>query len=471
MVGGAYLAQRMDQAKLEDITAATEQICRLVKAAGGRAWIVGGAVRDRLLGLAQKDIDLEVFGVPAEELERIVGAHFDYDTCGKAFGVLKLHHLSIDVALPRRETKINEGHRGFIIEGDPALPLEEAASRRDFTINAIYFDPLTNEFADPFDGRADLATHTLRHVSPKFCEDPLRVLRGMQFVARFGLKPHESTIQICRKMGIENLPAERLLEEWRKFILKGQAMREGLDFLRATEWVRFFPELARLIDCAQDSQWHPEGDVWNHTGHCLDYFAAHRIGNEHEDLIVGLAVLCHDFGKPATTRYERGRLRSLGHDSAGVKPTLKFLRRLTNDATILAEVPPLVQFHMSPFSFWRSHAGDAAIRRLSAKVKRLDRLIRVARADDAGRPPFPATGEDLDWLSAQAERLRVLDAAPKPILMGRDLITLGLKPAPLFSRIIAECYSAQLNGQVADRESALKFAQDFISRLSAQRPS
>ena len=205
----------------------------------------------------------------------------------------------------------------------------------------------------------------MRHVSDKFVEDPLRVLRGMQFVARFDLQPAPETIALCQTVGIEDLPPERLFEEWAKLLTKGCQIGKGLAFLRATGWVRHFPELQRLIGCQQDPAWHPEGDVWNHTCLCLDAFARRRIGDPDEDLIVGLAVLCHDFGKPATTRFQNGHIRSLGHDEEGVKPTLSFLRRLTNEERILREVPPLVQCHMQPFALWKSKAGDAAIRDFS----------------------------------------------------------------------------------------------------------
>ena len=424
--------------------------------------MVGGAVRDMLAGgVPVKDVDIEVFGVAPERLQEVLGRRFSFDPCGVSFGVLKLHHLDIDVSLPRRESKRGTGHKGFLIESDPGLTVTEAASRRDFTVNAIYFDPLAGTVEDPCGGVADLEARILRHVSDKFPEDPLRVLRGMQFVARFGLVPAPETIALCRTVGMEGLPPERLFEEWAKLLVKGNRIGDGLAFLRATGWTKYFPELERLIGCEQDPKWHPEGDVWNHTCLCLDAFARSRTGDRDEDLIVGLAVLCHDFGKPATTRFLNGRIRSLGHDEAGVAPTLSFLRRLTNEERILREVPPLVQCHMQPFSLWRANAGDSAVRRLALKVVRMDRLLRVARADDEGRTPEMAggtsCGEDLRWLEAAAERLRVAAEAPKPILQGRDLIALGYKPSPQFGAWLRACFEAQLDGAFADREGAVAY--------------
>lgn len=435
-------------------------LARLIRSAGGRALIVGGAVRDKLLGVEVKDVDLEVFGLSAAKLQALLKPNYPFDPCGVSFGVLKLQHHDIDVSLPRRESKRGEGHRAFEIASDPQLSVREAAERRDFTINAMYFDPLTGELEDPYGGRVDLQAKILRHVSPKFVEDSLRVLRGMQFIARFGLTAAPETIAICRGIEIEGLAAERLFEEWAKLLLKGREISRGLDFLKDTGWVRYFPELAALIGCEQDPQWHPEGDVFEHTKLCLDAFARHRVGDRVEDLTVGLAVVCHDFGKPATTRLDvkTGRIRSLGHDEAGLEPTLSFLRRLTNEERLLKEVPPLVQAHMQPFALWKAKATDAAIRRLAIKVGRLDRLLRVSRADDEGRLPelvaSSSGGEDLKWLEEQSERLRIAAEAPKPILQGRHLIARGLRPGPEFGRILKAAFEAQLDGAFSDLNGA-----------------
>ena len=448
----------------EELGGAVAGIARLVRDAGGRALVVGGAVRDMLSGAEKvKDVDVEVFGVEPERLKSILSERFEFDPCGISFGVLKIRHLDIDVSLPRRETKRGEGHKGFLVDSDPSMSVAEAASRRDFTVNAIYWNPLDGRIEDPYGGVEDLRRRVLRHVSGKFSEDPLRVLRGMQFVARFDLMPAPETVEVCRAMGMEGLPPERLFEEWAKLLLKGREIGKGLGFLRDTGWVAHFPELESLIGCRQDPEWHPEGDVWNHTCLCLDSFARERTGNRYEDLVVGLAVLCHDFGKPATTSYDpvKKRIRSLGHDEAGVAPTLSFLQRLTNEERILKDVPPLVQCHMQPFSMWRSKVGDAAVRRLAVRVGRIDRLLRVARADDQGRPPGlcggTSGGEDLRWLAEKAERLRVADAAPKPILMGRHLIGMGFKPSRQFGQWLSACFDAQLDGAFSDLEGAVAY--------------
>ncbi len=442
------------------------QLCRDVQQAGGRALLVGGSVRDALLGAAPKDLDVEVYHLAPEALLTLLQRRHKIDLVGRAFGVIKLQHLPLDVSLPRRESKSGRGHKGFEIYTDGALTLEEAARRRDFTVNALSCDPLSGELFDPYGGLADLAAGVLRHTSEQFAEDPLRVLRGMQFAARFEMRVAPETVALCRTLGLEGLPPERLFEEWKKMILRGVRPSLGLAFLRECGWINFFPELAALIGCEQEPEWHPEGDVWDHTLHCLDAFAAGRSGNEQEDLAVGLAVLCHDLGKPATTRHERGRIRSAGHEEAGEAPTRAFLERLTREADLIELVISLVKHHLRPQMLYDARSGDSAIRRLSART-RLDLLVRVHRADRAGRPPLEA-GDDPagDWLLARAHELAVARAAPRPLVQGRHLLPLGYQPGPELGHLLAACYEAQLDGLFTTTEAGVAWLQ----QRSAQVP-
>lgn len=210
-----------------------------VAAAGGRAVIVGGAVRDALLGIVPKDMDVEVFGLPADKLEPLLKARHRIDQVGRSFGVFIVKGLDIDVALPRRERKSGQGHKAFAIEGDPEMTFAEAAARRDFTLNAISWDPLNGELIDPAGGEQDLQNGLLRHVSHQFAEDPLRVLRAMQFLARFELRIAPETLELCRTIEAEDLPKERLFEEWSKLIRKGRQPSLGLNFLRDCGWLRY----------------------------------------------------------------------------------------------------------------------------------------------------------------------------------------------------------------------------------------
>ncbi len=443
---------------------AQDAICRQVAAAGGRALLVGGSVRDALVGLEAEDLDLEVYGLEPERLRALLAAQFPLDLVGQSFGVLKIRHLAIDVAIPRRESKRGLGHRGFEIHSDPSLSVAEAALRRDFTINAIAWDPLRQELLDPTGGRRDLEAGVLRHVSDRFAEDPLRVLRGMQLAARFGLRVAEETVALCRTIEPEGLARERIFDEWKKLLLLGERISLGLDFLRSSGWVGYYPELAALIGCPQEPRWHPEGDVWTHILHVMDAFASERIGEEWEDLVVGFACLCHDLGKPQTTSLEGDRIRSKGHDREGEAPTRALLGRLSAQERLIHEVVPLVREHIMPISLYRAGAGPAAIRRLARRVGRIDRLVRVGRADHGGRPPLPFDGYPAGvWLLARARDLAVADAAPKPIVMGRHLIELGIEPGRHFKELLEACFEAQLEGGFRDLTGGLEHAREVVA--------
>ena len=438
-------------------------VCADVAREGGRAFLVGGCVRDAALGRQPQDADIEVFGVPAARLQALVGARFAVDLVGEAFGVLKIHGVPVDVSLPRRESKSGLGHKGFTVFSDPDLAYEEAAARRDFTINAMSFDPLGGALIDPFGGMRDLAGGVLRHTSPRFAEDPLRVLRGMQFAARFDFGVAPATVVLCRAIEPEGLARERIFAEWKKLVVDGARPSRGLAFLDECGWVRYYPELAAMIECPQEPDWHPEGDVWVHTLHCMDAFAGERLGDPYEDLVVGFGVLCHDFGKPPTTAYEGGRIRSRGHERAGEEPTRAFLGRMTGQTDLIEDVVALVAHHLRPQQLHYARAGDSAIRRLARSVRRIDRLVRVARADRAGRPGHPDDAfPEGDWLLAEARRLAVADAAPAPLVLGRHLIALGLEPGPHFGPILDACYEAQLDGEFATVEDGIAFAERWI---------
>ncbi len=447
-----------------ELFSSVKKVCSIIADAGGRAWLVGGSVRDCLRGFCSQDLDIEVFGLSAQDLQNELGQHFKLDLVGQSFGILKIKGLPFDVGLPRRESKQGLGHRGFEIYSDPFMPLAEAASRRDFTFNAIYVDPLTGEVEDPFGGVDDLNNGILRHTSPAFAEDPLRVLRGMQFVARFNLEAAAETVKLCRGIDMEGLAPERIHGEWVKLITLGDKPSLGLNFLHDTGWLSYFPELERLRGCPQDPTWHPEGDVWTHTLHCLDVFASEKTGNSWEDLVVGLAVLCHDLGKPDTTSCgDDGRIRSLGHEETGVTVTEEFLHRITNTQKLIQEVIPLVREHMRPSTLFNTEISDAGIRRLAVRVGRIDRLVRVARADALGRPPLSSNEYPAgDWLTERSEALGIASSIPEPLVLGRHLIQLGLEPGLRFGGLLTRCYDAQLAGKVNSVEEGLDFIRNLI---------
>ncbi len=447
------------------VAQSVSRIVQLVRHAGGRAWLVGGSVRDLILGRQPQDFDLEVVGLAPSRLQTILSEHLPVDRVGKAFAIFKLHGLPIDISVPSRRPTGIAAAATVLRQADPEMSIDDALSRRDFTINAMAWDLDSSEFRDPFHGRSDLDAHRLRHVSDQFAEDPVRVLRGMQLAARFELTAAPETAALCGTLTQEGQPRERLWEEWKKLLLQGRSPSRGLRWLDDCGWLRFYPELAALQGCEQDPLWHPEGDVWVHTLHSVDWFAAERTGHMDDDLIVGLGVLCHDFGKPATTQAISGRILSRGHEAEGDAAARRFLERLTNQEDLINAVIPLVRCHLRPRALYEANASDHAVRRLARQVGRIDRLVRVARADEAGRPPKPFAGFPAgEWLLAKARHLNVETCAPAPLVMGRHLLELGIPPGPEMGRLLEECYEAQLSGLFCTISDGLVFARQRLSR-------
>jgi tRNA nucleotidyltransferase (CCA-adding enzyme) len=435
----------------------------------GRALVVGGWVRDRLLGRPNKDVDLEVYGIPAARLRELLEdlGRGPVNTVGESFTVYKVDE--IDVSLPRRESKTGRGHRAFAVTGDPGMSTEEAARRRDFTINAIAWDPLDETYVDPFDGRADLLERkVLRAVDPRtFPEDSLRVLRGVQFAARFALEMDPATKELCRRIPLDDLPAERVWGEIEKLLLLPD--RPSIGFSLALELGvvdRLFPELKALVGCPQEPDWHPEGDVWVHTLMVIDE-ARTRIGDldRPRQIAVMLGAVCHDFGKPATTAVVDGRIRSIDHEQVGVAPTESFLARLNVQTVggydVRQQVVGMTAHHLKPHSFFKSvtPVGDGAFRRLAQKVD-LELLARVAMSDCLGRTGhFDCSG--ITWFLDRARALGVEHAPPEPIVKGRHLIELGVEPGPRMGEILRKIYEQQLDGQVTTLDEGLTRAREI----------
>jgi len=444
-----------------------EEVARAVRDAGGRALVVGGWVRDRLMNHPSKDVDIEVFGVDAERLREILQTFGPVNTVGESFTVYKVG--DVDVSLPRRESKTGRGHKGFTIAGDPAMRIDEAARRRDFTVNAISWDPLTGEYLDPFDGRRDIERRVLRLVDPAtFADDSLRVLRALQFAARFELEVDPATKDVCRRIPLDDLPAERVWGEIEKLLLR--ARRPSIGFALALELgvvARLFPELAALVDCPQEPEWHPEGDVWVHTLLVIDQ-ARMRIDDlpYPQQVTVMLGAVCHDLGKPATTAVVDGRIRSMEHEEQGVPPSAALLDRLNvrslQGYDVRGQVLGIVANHLKPGMFIKAQppAGDGAYRRLAQKVD-LELLARVAKADCEGRSGgFDCSA--MDRFLERARQLGVEHAAPAPLVLGRHLLDLGVRPGPAVGEILREVYERQLDGTAADFDAAFALARDLV---------
>ena len=347
------------------------------------------------------------------------------------------------------------------------MTFEEASARRDFTINGIGFDPIHQLWLDPHHGQKDLRQGILRHVGPAFVEDPLRVLRGAQFAARLNFQLAPETLELCKTLDLNELSRERLLSEFKKLLLRAERPSIGLEILRQTKTLRFFPELEALIDVPQDPTWHPEGCVWTHTLMVVDEAAKLRVGEEKADLVLMFGALCHDFGKPETTIWKDGHWRSPAHDVLGMQPTEKFLRRLTDEASLIEKVTVLVREHLRPSMLYndREKVTPGAIRRLALRVS-IPELLLVAEADhfgrttdDALRREFPAK----QWLLDQASKLDVRDEKPKPFLKGRHLLQLGMRPGPQMGKVLEEAFTLQLDGAIISLEEAKAWANQRLS--------
>lgn len=441
-------------------------IAQRVRAAGGRALIVGGWVRDRLLGRPSKDIDLEVYGLSAGELRALLERVGRVDAVGESFTVFKVG--GVDVSLPRRESKVGRGHRGFEVVGDPSLPPEEAARRRDFTINAIAWDPLRDEHLDPFGGRDDLAGRRLRAVDPRtFGDDSLRVLRAVQFAARFDLVIDPDTERLCRGIPLDDLPAERIWGEVEKLLLEAERPSRGLALAdRLCVVDALWPELAALKGCEQEPEWHPEGDVWVHTLLVVDCARERLDGlSRPERVTMMLGAVAHDLGKPATTAFIDGRIRSPGHEDAGLEPATRWLDALNvhtmEGYDVRRQVLGLVAHHLKPGAWHKAgRVSDGAFRRLALKVD-LELLARLAEADCFGRSgTFDCSA--MPWFLDRARALGVEHRAPAPILMGRHVLALGIAPGPTVGRILSAVYERQLDGEVRTLDEAINAARRLI---------
>ena len=443
------------------------RIAESAREAGGRALFVGGWVRDRLLGRDSKDIDLEIYGIEADRLRALLEAIGTVNAVGESFTVYKVG--PVDVALPRTESKSGRGHRGFVVTGDPRLAVKEAAKRRDFTLNAIAWDPLHDEYLDPYNGRADLERRRLRVVDPAtFGDDSLRVLRALQLAARFELTLDDATKRICRATALNDLPAERVWGEMEKLLLQAECPSRGFELaLELGVLDQLFPELKALVGCNQEPEWHPEGDVWVHTLLVIDQ-ARTRIDDldRPQQVTIMLGAVCHDLGKPATTALIDGRIRSRNHEEAGVEPTHAVLDRLNvhtmNGYNVRQQVVGLVAQHLKPGTWHKStnKVGDGAFRRLAKKVD-LELLARLATSDCLGRPgPFDCSA--MDWFLERARALGVEHGAPPPLLLGRHLLKLGLTPGPRIGRILKAVYEQQLDGYVTTPDQAVAAAREII---------
>lgn len=428
-------------------------ICEDIRAAGGRALIVGGWVRDRHLGIDSKDVDIEVHGLDPDALQQVLSLSGQVDMVGAAFGVFRIHGLDVDFSLPRRDSKVGTGHQGFHVETDAHMGIAQAAARRDFTINTLAFDPLTGETFDTWAAGPDFEIGRLMATSDQFIEDPLRVLRGMQFAARFDMWLEAGTVSMCRGLLDEagTLATERVWTEFWKMATRGRTPSRGMQVLLDTRWVELWPEVLGLVGIPQDSEWHPEGDVWRHT--CMAMDAAAEIADREglgptERAVLVFGALCHDMGKGDTTVItDDGRIVSPGHASVSGRLAETFMVSVGAPAGIVRQVVALVDEHMF-------HIGDPGRRGVRRLVQRLGRgctsvrmLAWLVEADHSARPPLAGgMPEAMVRVMAMADEIGAVAGIPDPLVMGRHLLPLGWDPGPGMGRMLQAAHAAQMEG-------------------------
>lgn len=440
---------------------------------GYRPVVVGGFVRDSLLNIPSKDIDIEVFGCKSlSDLENVLLPFGSVHSVGKSFGVIKLQlaNMEVDFSLPRQEEKVTQGHKGFCVTLDGGLSFEEAAIRRDFTINAMGYDLKTKELLDPFKGRDDLKNRRLDVVNAQtFVEDPLRLYRAVQFAARFELETtpglRDLAREMVRKKMLDELPKERVFEEIKKLLLKSKKPSIGFALMDAFGMLENFPELKALQGVPQDPDYHPEGDVWVHTLMVVDEMTKLHTADKKRNLYLSLAALCHDLGKADTTETIDGRIRAIGHENSGVPLTERFLERLSDEKALIETIVPLVKHHLKPLQFYKQGAKSAAIRRLANQVN-IEEIILLAKADFLGRTTQEALHGDFkagEWLHVKAKELDVINTPMEPLLQGRDLMSAGLTPSKAFKNILEKAYEAQMDGEITTHAEAVEWLNRAFS--------
>jgi tRNA nucleotidyltransferase (CCA-adding enzyme) len=433
-----------------------EMITKDIRQNGGKAYLVGGAVIDTLLKKDMKDWDVEVYGLSLGALHNLLSKYGTFVDAGKSFGVtkLKVGGTQYDFSLPRRENRIGKGHSDFNVELVPNMSVKEAACRRDLTINSLAADLEDGTLYDFYGGVADLEAGRMKHTSEHFSEDPLRVLRIMQLLPRKGKFVDAGTLALCRSISCEypTISKERVFEEWNKLLQKAQRPSVGLDFLVDSDWIRWFPEIDVLRRTEQNIDWHPEGNVFNHTKMVLDN--ATKLSRElPEDwrLAFMYGALLHDVGKAVTTSDE---LKSPGHDEAGAPISRQFLGRITTEKDLTKRVEDIVRYHMRPGQLIQGDARDSAWKRLHNRL-RLDVAGYISKADCAGR-----TGYSLDDPHPPSEKALELfkkygPEPIKPLVDGDDLIARGYKQGKILGDELRRLYEIQLENNAVNKEYLL----------------
>lgn len=414
------------------------KIAEDIVAAGGRAYLVGGWVRDALLGKNCRDYDVEVYDLEQDQLLPILSKYGKTNLVGKAFGVIHLSMKgeSLDFSFPRTESKVGYGHKGFVVKTDAKLSFKEAALRRDFTINAMGMELPDLKLCDPYGGIDDLKSRCLRHVGPAFAEDSLRILRGVQFASRFALNLAPETVEMCRTLSLDDLSIERLFEEFKKWLLKPGKPSLGLKAFLDIKLDEYFPEVVPFANESRENGWTILGDV-------LDSMAAFRKGlSGEESSELAFAALLSGNAFP-------------GSGCEDVKAVAnKFLARITNEIHLVRKVPEILKCY-SELNY-ESVPAAPVLRRLAVRLDGLKLLALLVKSTPNSLFKSASFAEDF-W--SAAESLDILNAAPQPFLTGKMLIDLGVKPGKQMGEIIKKSFELQLDGELKDAAAALEWAK------------
>jgi len=392
--------------------------------------IVGGYVRDSLLQIQSKDIDIEVYGVNSfETLEKILYEFGSVNSVGKSFGVCKLSYkgYDLDFSLPREDNKTASGHKGFKIITKVNISYKDAAIRRDFTINSMGYDLINKTLLDPFNGLKDLKNKTLNAVNEDtFVEDPLRILRGVQFSARFGFEMSEKLLLLCTNMVknhmLDELSHERIYEEIKKLLLKSQTPSTGFTLLKKVGALKYFSELDAL-----------DNDAYKSTLRTLDAIKENKI-------ILKLAALVHKLSTP---------------------DAIAFITNLTSDKTLLTEILKITQNYQMIEKIYENGIKDYDIYKLATKAT-IEDLVCLSEAI--------CIAEDKNCISVamikdRAIELEVFKKKLAPILQGKDIVQFGIKPSEIFSKILNDAYDSQMNSKFNSHQEALSWLESHYSYL------
>lgn len=446
--------------------------------AGARAFLVGGVVRDLILGIPVKDIDIEVHKISVEDLQKIL-KNFGYvNLIGKSFGVLKWEHSQIDWSIPRKDY----AGRKPIVELHPDMDIVVALKRRDLTINAMAIDLLTGEIVDPFNGQHDLKNRVAR--SPDidfFTQDPLRFYRVMQFIGRFNLEPDEALNSVCATMDITKISSERIFSEFDKLFLKSKMPSKGIRWINKINRLKeVLPELYKTVGLLQEKIWHPENDVFEHSMQALDAAATFKYKDDEEKLTILSAALCHDLGKIKATYIKDRRIRNTDHAKVGIPFVKSLMARITNNKKRIFSVCKLVEYHMEPRLFIDNNASDKAYRKFALKLypaTNMRLLSMVSRADSLGRnsvagEPLSGAGDKaISKFVAHAKKLGVLEAPLKPIVTGKDLIKF-FKSGPLLGKALKKAYEIQICENITDKKILKKrIIHEFLPPGQSPEPN